>query len=91
MGTQDSTTVRVSRRAHHTLTDLAERRHTSVTELLDRLIERERRQEILCQYNARMAELLSDPAEREAWARETAWSEQSAEELIERDAPALAY
>jgi hypothetical protein len=80
MPAQESTTVRVSRRTHQTLTELAERRRISVTELLDRLTEQVRRREILGQYNAHMATLLSEPNERAAWASETAWSEQSAEE-----------
>jgi len=78
---QDSTTVRVSRRAHQIFAQLAERRATSVSELLDRLAERERRHEILSDYNTRMTELLASPSERAAWQRETARSEVSAAEV----------
>ena len=87
---QDSTTVRISRRTHRTLSDLAERRHTSVTDLLEHLVESARRTEILSQYNNRMSQVLSDKAEREAWTRELAWSDAAAEELTARDAPTLA-
>jgi len=90
MAAQESTTVRVSRRAHQTLTEIAERQHTSASELLERLVERERRHEMLCQYNARMDAFLADPARRALWANEVASSERSAEELTRRDASALA-
>lgn len=76
-----STTVRVSRRTHQILSDLAEQRRTSVSDLLDRLVEGERRRQILGQYNAHMAEVLADPAERANWSQETARSEVSAAEL----------
>ena len=87
---QDSTTVRISRRTHQTLTELAERRDVSVTDLLNSLVERERRTEMLSQYNRRMAEVLADPAEREAWVAETSRSETAAGELTGGDAPAVA-
>jgi predicted DNA-binding ribbon-helix-helix protein len=75
---QESTTVRVSRRTHQTLTELAERRQISVTELVERLAERERRHDMLRQYNARMAELLADPDERAALEADRAWLDASA-------------
>jgi hypothetical protein len=78
---QGSTTVRVSRRTHQLLSELAEQRRTSVADLLDRLVEAERRRRILGQYNARMAELLADPDERAEWQQETAQSEVSSAEL----------
>jgi predicted CopG family antitoxin len=81
-----STTVRVSRRTHQTLSELAERKGSSVSDLLDKLVERARRTEILGQYNTRMAELMMDPGERAAWAEETALSEMSAAELISENA-----
>jgi hypothetical protein len=79
---QESTTVRVSRRTHQLLSDLADQRRTSVADLLDRLVEAERRRQILAQYNTRMAEVLADPAEQANWQQETAQSEVSTTELI---------
>jgi hypothetical protein len=78
---QESTTVRVSRRTHQILSELATSRGTSVSDLLDRLVESARRTQILTQYNTRMAEVLADPAERTAWTQETSSSEASAHEL----------
>ena len=72
------------------LTKLAERRGSSVTELLDRLAEQARRQDILNQYNTRMAEILADPTERAAWTEETSRSELAAAELTAPDASAVA-
>jgi hypothetical protein len=86
MGQQESTTVRVSRRTHQLLSELATSRGSSVSDLLDRLAERERRNEILGQYNTRMAEILADPAERANWSQETALSEVNAAELIDEHA-----
>lgn len=74
--------MRVSRRTHQILSDLAEHSGSSVSDLLDRLAERARRGELLDQYNARMGELLGDPAERADWTQETAQSEVSATELV---------
>jgi hypothetical protein len=86
---QDSTTVRVSRRTHQILSDLAQQRRTSVSDLLDRLAESARRRDILGQYNTRMAQLLADPAERATWSQETALSEVSAAELADEHASAV--
>jgi hypothetical protein len=80
--TQESTTVRVSRRTHQVLSDLATSRGISVSELLDRLVESARRGQILGQYKTRMAAVLANPAERDAWSQETALSEVGAAELI---------
>lgn len=77
----DTTTVRVSRRAHQILSELASKRGLSVSDFLDRLAERERRRDILDQYNARMTDLLADPSERALWAEEIAQSEVSAAQL----------
>jgi hypothetical protein len=77
---QQTTTVRVSRRTHQLLTELAQQRGRSVSDLLDHLAERARRQGIFQQYNARMAELLANPDERSAWQQETTLSEVSASE-----------
>jgi predicted DNA-binding ribbon-helix-helix protein len=88
---QESTTVRVSRRTHQILSELAERRGSSVSDLLDRLVERERRHEILALYNTRMAALAANPAERAAWAQELAVAEVSAADIdLEQHAPAVA-
>ncbi len=82
---QPTTTVRVARRTHQILTELAQRRGRSVSDLLDQLAEHERRQDIFQRYNSRMAQLLADPDERAAWQTETSLSEVSAAETpIER-------
>jgi hypothetical protein len=81
--------VRVSRRTHQILSELAEQRRTSVSDLLDRLVESERRRQILSQYSTRMAEVLADPAERANWSQETALSEVSVAELIDEHAAAV--
>jgi hypothetical protein len=83
-----STTVRVSRRTHQILAELAEQRGTSVSDLLDSLAEHARRQAILAQYNQRMGELLADPAERAEWHQETVLSEVSGAELTNDHAAA---
>ena len=80
----ETTTIRVSRRTHQVLSDLALRRGRSVSDVVERLAENARRQEILRQYNTRMAELLEDPEERAAWQQEVSQSELSATEVIER-------
>ncbi len=72
-----TTTVRVSRRTHQLLNDLAAKEGRSVSDLLDQLAEQARRQQILKQYDARMSELLDDPAERSALEEERAWLEAS--------------
>ena len=86
----DSTTVRVSRRTHQILSELAERRGTSVSDLLDQLAESARRRHILGQYNARMTELLTDPTERANWNEETALSEVSSADLAGERASTVA-
>ena len=73
--------MRVSRHTHQVLTELAARRGTAVSELLDRLAEAARRGDVLGQYNARMAELLDHAAERDAWGQEITNSEVSTGEL----------
>jgi len=87
---QQTTTVRVSRRTHQILTELAQQNGRSISDLLDHLAERARRQAIFQQYNARMAELLANPDERAAWQRETTLSEVSASETDIQDAQTLA-
>ena len=87
---QQTTTLRVSRRTHQILTELAQQNGRSISDLLDHLAERARRQAIFQQYNARMAELLTNPDERAAWQRETTLSEVSASETDSQDAQTLA-
>jgi len=70
-----STTVRVSRRTHQLLSDLAAQEGRSVSDLLDHLAEQARREQIIKQYDQRMKELLNDPAERAALEDERAWLE----------------
>jgi hypothetical protein len=72
-----TTTVRVARRTHQLLSDLAAQQGRSVSDLLDHLAEQARRQQILKQYDQRMMELLNDPAERAALEQERAWLEAS--------------
>jgi hypothetical protein len=72
-----TTTVRVSRRTHRLLTDLAAHEGRSVSDLLDQLAEQARRQQILKQYDERMRELLDDPSERPTLEAERAWLESS--------------
>jgi len=66
----DSTTVRMTRRSHAILLDLAAQQGVSLIELLDRLAERARRDAILRQSNERLTELFQDPAERAAYMEE---------------------
>jgi hypothetical protein len=72
-----TTTVRVSRRTHQVLTELAARDGRSVSDLLDHLAEQARRQQILEQYDERMRELLNEPAEQPSLAQDRAWLEAS--------------
>jgi hypothetical protein len=53
--------------------------------LLDRLAERARRDAILAQSDARMAELMADPEELRLWREELALSEAAAAEVVERE------
>ena len=80
-----TTTVRVSRRTHQVLSELAAQQGRSVSDLLDRLAEQARRRQILAQYNARMGELFADPEERGLWQRDVDLSEASAAEVVERE------
>jgi hypothetical protein len=52
-----------------------------VSDLVERLAESARRQDILKQYNTRMTELLENPEEQGIWRQETAYSELSAAEV----------
>ncbi len=83
--TQGTTTVRVSRRTHQLLSELAAQQGRSVSDLLDRLAEQARRRQILAQYNARMGELLADPEERRLWQDDVDLSAASAAEVVERE------
>jgi hypothetical protein len=75
---QDTTTVRVSRRTHQVLSDLAAHQGRSVSDLLDQLAERARRDHLLKQYAARMAELSSDPAQQAGLEEDRAWLDAAA-------------
>jgi len=83
--TQGTTTVRVSRRTHQLLSELAAQQGRSVSDLLDRLAEQARRRQILAQYNARMGELLANPEERRLWQDDVDLSAASAAEVVERE------
>ena len=81
-----STTVRVSRRTQQVLSQLAAQDGRSVSDLLDELAEKARRQRILDQSAARMAEIMADPDERRSYEEELSLSEALADEAI-RDEP----
>jgi fructose-bisphosphate aldolase class 1 len=78
---QATTTVRVSRRTHRILSELAKHERRSVADLLDQMAERARRQRILDQYHQRMRELLTNSDEQAAWQQETALAEVRAAEI----------
>jgi hypothetical protein len=82
----DTTTVRVSRRAHQILTELAAQRGATVFDLLNELAEQARRRAILEQSAARMAELMADPDERHAYLEHLALTEAVAADAL-RDEP----
>jgi hypothetical protein len=82
-----TTTVRVSRRTHQLLSDLAAQQGCSLSDLLDHLAEQARRRQILEQYDQRMTELLSTPQERAALEQERAWLEASSGATVD-DEPA---
>src|ERR671933_1887538 len=84
---QETTTVRVSRRTHQLLSDLAAREGRSVSDLLDRLVEQARRDQLLKQYAARMAELSSDPSQQAGLAEERAWLEAAAGATLTDEPP----
>jgi hypothetical protein len=83
----DTTTVRVSRRAHQILSELAAQRGASVADLLDELAEQERRRRILEQSSARMAELMSDPEERRSYFADLASGEAVAADALRAEPP----
>ncbi len=82
-----TTTVRVSRRTHKVLSEIAARQGRSVAELLDKLAEQARRQQILTQSAARMAEIMADPEERRQYLEELLLSEASAAEVTGHEPP----
>jgi hypothetical protein len=84
---QDTTTVRVSRRTHQVLSDLAAHEGRSVSDLLDQLAERARREQVLKQYAARMAELSHDPAQQGGLEEDRAWLEASAGATLTDEPP----
>lgn len=87
---QDTTTIRVSRRTHQVLSDLAAHEGRSVSDLLDRLAERARRDQLLKQYAARMAELSSDPSQQAGLEEDRAWLEAAAGATL-RDEPSYLH
>lgn len=65
-----TTTVKVTRQTHQALKEMAERRGTSMQDLMERVVEDMRRQEFLDAVNAAYAEVGSDAElarERELW------------------------
>ncbi|MGI9147449.1 MAG: hypothetical protein ACR2IK_12985 [Chloroflexota bacterium] len=82
-----TTTVRVSRRTHKVLSEIAARQGRSVAELLDQLAEQARRQQILAQSAARMVEILSDPEVRSHYLEELLLSEAAAAEVTSQEPP----
>ena len=82
---QRSTTVRVSRRTHQVLSELAARDGRSISDLLDELAERARREQILTQSAARMGEIMADPEERLHYMDELSLSEAAAAEAIDHE------
>jgi predicted CopG family antitoxin len=83
----ETTTVRVSRRTHQLLSELAAREGRSVSELLDQLAERARREQLLKQYAARMAELSRDPSEQADLEADRAWLGAAAGVTLTDDPP----
>jgi len=86
-GRRGSTTVRVSQRTHQVLSELAAQHGRSVSDLLDELAEKARRQHILDQSAARMAEIMADPEERRSYMHELSLSELAAAEAIGQEPP----
>jgi hypothetical protein len=84
---QETTTVRVSRRTHQLLSDLAAREGRSVSELLDQLAERARREQLLKQYAGRMAELSDDPSQQAGLEEDRAWLEAAAGATLTDEPP----
>jgi len=82
-----TTTVRVSRRTHKVLSEIAARQGRSVAELLDLLAEQARRQQILTQSTQRMAEIMADPEERSHYLEELLLSEAAAAEVASHEPP----
>ncbi len=84
---QRTTTVRVSRRTQQVLSQLAAQRGRSVSDLLDELAEKARRQHILDQSAARLAEILADPEERRSYMAELEQSEAAATDALRHEPP----
>jgi uncharacterized protein (DUF1778 family) len=83
----ESTTVRVSRRTHQLLSELAAHEGRSVSDLLDQLAERARRDRVLKQYAERMAELSRDPSQQPGLEEDRAWLEASAGATLTDEPP----
>ena len=80
---QDTTTIRVTRRARTILSQVAVWRGRTLTELLEELAERERRQQLLDQSVQRMTEIMADPEERAAYLAELHQSEAEAADAVD--------
>lgn len=74
----NTTTVRVSRRTHQVLAELAAQHGRSIADLLDELAEKARRQRILDQSNARMTQVMADADERRSYLDDLALTEAAA-------------
>jgi hypothetical protein len=84
---QDTTTVRVSRRTHQLLSDLAAQAGRSVSDLLDQLAERARREQLLKQYAERMTELSNDPSQQVGLEEDRAWLKAAAGATLTHEPP----
>jgi predicted DNA-binding ribbon-helix-helix protein len=83
----NTTTVRVSRRTHQVLTELAAQHGRSIADLLDELAENARRQRILDQSAARMAEVMADADQRRSYTDDLALTEAAAAAVAVSEAP----
>lgn len=82
-----STTVRVSRRTQQVLSELAAQRGRSVSDLLDELAEKARRQQIVDESAARLTELFAEPEERRSYTAELELSEAAATDAMRHEPP----
>lgn len=72
---RNTTTIRVTRRTRELFIEVAAFKGRTLTELLEELAERERRQHILDQSVARMTEIMADPKQRAEYLAELHRSE----------------
>ncbi len=78
MDHETTTAVRVSRGTQRVLRELAAARGRSVSDLVEQLAERARREQLLVQYAERMAQLSREPAEQAGLDEDRVWLEASA-------------